>query len=50
VLGRFAAIMAVNLPRVAHAAQVGAPRVTRGARVLRLSFGFAPRSASGRSG
>jgi hypothetical protein len=48
MLGRLTGIIAVNLPRVVHGGEVAGARVTRGPRVLRLSFGFVPRSVSGR--
>jgi hypothetical protein len=43
ILATFAATMAVNVASVAHAAQIAAARVARGARALRVSFGFVPR-------
>jgi hypothetical protein len=50
ILSGFAVTMAANPDSVVHGAQVAGSRLTRGAQALRLSFGFVPRSASGRSG
>ena len=50
ILSGLGATMASNPDSVVHGAQVAGSRVTLGAQALRLSFGFVPRSASGRSG